>query len=49
MPAPAIVRQGGRSSVQRLARLYVRHFRAELIRRREYMEAAARRVLMGTA
>jgi hypothetical protein len=39
----------GRTALERLARRYVRHFRAELIRQHQYIEAAARRALIGPA
>jgi hypothetical protein len=38
----------GRAALERLARRYVRHFRAELIRQRQYIEMAARRALIDT-
>jgi hypothetical protein len=39
----------GRAALQRLARRYVRHFRAELVRLRQYIEMASRRALLGAA
>jgi hypothetical protein len=42
-------RISGAPALRRLARRYVRHFRAELIEENRYIEAAARRALMGAA
>ena len=36
----------GRGALQRLARRYVRHFRREMVRERQYLEAAAKWALM---
>jgi hypothetical protein len=39
----------GAQALRRLARRYVRYFRAELIEENRYIEVAARRALMGAA
>jgi hypothetical protein len=39
----------GRPALDRLLRFYIRHFRRELIEENRYIEAAARRALMGAA
>jgi hypothetical protein len=41
-------RHPGRQALDRLQRLYIRRFRRELIGQQHYLEAAARRALMGT-
>jgi hypothetical protein len=56
-PRPAFVKQHaisgprhpGRRAVDRLMRLYVRHYRRDLARQRRFIEAAARWALMGAA
>jgi hypothetical protein len=40
-------RHPGRRALDRLARLYIRHFRRELVRQHQYIEAAARWALIG--
>jgi hypothetical protein len=39
----------GRRALDRLTRLYIRHFRRELVQQHQYIEAAARRALLGAA
>jgi hypothetical protein len=39
-------RHPGRKALDRLQRLYIRHFRRELVRQNRYLEAAARQALM---
>jgi hypothetical protein len=41
-------RHPGRKALDRLQRLYIRHFRRELVRQQDYLEAAAKRALMGS-
>ena len=37
----------GRNALRRLARLYIRHYRRELIRQHQFLEMAARHALTG--
>jgi hypothetical protein len=39
----------GRKALDRLQRLYIRHFRRELVRQNQYLEAAAKTALVGAA
>jgi hypothetical protein len=42
-------KHSGRKALDRLQRLYIRHFRRELIRQQHYLEAAASRALFDMA